>query len=158
MKIEFELAHVDVPQVTILVRALTALNMLYLRKHPNAPLLSESGVKYRSQPAGCERFKTIPMILAAGSGDCDQLAPYRAAELRVRYGIKAMPEVKRMSANLWHVYVRYPDGRVEDVSAALGMRVPPRLAAIGRAIIRRRQRAHARTGSRLAHSGRAFPA
>lgn len=143
MKIEFELARVDVPQVTVLVRALTALNMLWLRAHPRAPMLRASGVRYQTQPGGCERFKTVPNILAAGSGDCDQLAPWRAAELRVRYGIRAMPEVKRMGKNLWHVYVRYPDGRVEDVSAALGMPVPPRLAALGREIIRRRKHASA---------------
>lgn len=146
MKIEFELARVDVPQVTVLVRALTALNMLYLRAHPHAPLMHQSGVVYRTQPGGCERFKTIPAILAAGNADCDQLAPWRAAELRVRYGIKAMPEVRRMSERLWHVYVRYPDGRVEDVSARLGMPVPQKLVNLGRAILRRQ---HART----AHTG-----
>lgn len=154
MKIEFELARVDVPQVTVLVRALTALNMLYLRAHPRAPLLHQSGVRYETQPGGCERFLTIPRIIAAGSGDCDQLAPWRAAELRVRYGIRAMPEVKRMGPNLWHVYVRLPDGRVEDVSARLGMPVPRRLAALGRAILRRKQNASV-AGSRAAHARRA---
>lgn len=157
MRIQFELARVDVPQVTVLLRALTALNMLWLRAHPRAPLLSKSGVKYKSQPVGCEHFRTIPAILAAGSGDCDQLAPWRAAELRVRYGIRATPEVRRMGKNLWHVYVRYPDGRVEDVSAALGMPVPPRLAALGRAIIRRKKRVSAHRASHSTRS-RAFPA
>jgi hypothetical protein len=137
VKIEFELARVDVPQVTVLVRALTALNMLYLRAHPRAPLMHKSGVVYQTQPGGCERFKTVPAILAAGNADCDQLAPWRAAELRVRYGIRAMPEVRRMSKNLWHVYVRYPDGRVEDVSARLGMPVPAKMVKLGRAILRR---------------------
>lgn len=156
MKIEFELARVDVPQVTVLVRALTALNMLYLRAHPNAPLMHKSGVVYRTQPGGCERFKTIPSILAAGNADCDQLAPWRAAELRVRYGIKAMPEVRRMAKNLWHVYVRYPDGRVEDVSARLGMPVPARLVMAGREILRRQ---HARSHHPGAASARVpFPA
>lgn len=159
MRIEFDVEKPDKPQLTVLVRALTALDMLYLLAHPKAPLLSKSGVRYESQPGGGERFLTIPAVLAAGSGDCDQLAPWRAAELRVRYGIRAMPEVKRMGKNLWHVFVRYPDGRVEDVSAALGMPVPPRLAALGRAIIRRQ---HERTSG--AHSGfalarlRRFPA
>jgi hypothetical protein len=157
MRIEFELARVDAPQVTVLVRALTALNMLYLRTHPRAPLLHKSGVVYKTQPGSSERFKTIPAILAAGNADCDQLAPWRAAELRVRYGIAAMPEVKRMGKNLWHVYVRYPDGRVEDVSAALGMPVPARLAALGREILRRKRRAPV-IGSRFAHVRRAFPA
>jgi hypothetical protein len=154
MRIEFELAHVDVPQVTVLVRALTALNMLYLRAHPRTPLVHQSGVRYETQPTGCERFLTVPRLLARGHGDCDQLAPWRAAELRVRYGIRAMPEVKRMGKNLWHVYVRLPDGRVEDVSARLGMRVPPRLAALGREILRRKR--VSALGASSTHLRRAF--
>lgn len=142
MRIEFDVGAPDALQLTVLVRALTALNVLWLRAHPKAPLLSKSGVVYESQPGGCEYFKTIPAVLAAGSGDCDQLAPWRAAELRVRHGIRAQPEVRRMGANLWHVYVRYPDGRVEDVSAALGMKVPARIAAIGQRILRRKYASH----------------
>lgn len=140
MRIEFDIETPDKPQLTVLVRALTALNMLHLRANPRTPLLSKSGVVYESQPGGCERFLTIPRILAAGSGDCDQLVPWRVAELRERYGIQALPEVKRMGEKLWHVFVRYPDGRVEDVSAALGMKVPAKLAALGRQIIRRKRR------------------
>lgn len=148
MLIEFNLPTVDVKHLNVLVRALCALDVLYLRAHPQTPLLKSSGVVYRTQPHGCERFKTVPDVIAAGSGDCDQLAPWRAAELRVRHGIKALPEVKRMSANLWHVYVRMPDGSVEDISAHLGMPVPPRLAALGREILRKKN----------AHAPAAYPA
>lgn len=140
MRIEFNLESVDVPQLNVLVRALCALDVVYLRAHPRTPLLKKSGVRYQTQPRGCERFKTVPAVLAAGSGDCDQLAPWRAAELRVRYGIKAMPEVRQMGPNLWHVYVRMPDGKVEDISAHLGMPVPASLARLGREILRKRKR------------------
>jgi hypothetical protein len=156
MRIQFELDRADVRELNVLVRALCALNVLYLRAHPRTPLLKRSGVRYRTQPAGCERFLTIPKVLAAGSGDCDQLAPWRAAELRVHHGIRAMPEVRRMGNRLWHVYVRYPNGKVEDISAVLGMPIPPRLAALGRAILRKR---HASTHPyRSARAGRLFPA
>lgn len=138
MLIEFNLPTVDVRHLNVLVRSLCALDVLYLRAHPRTPLLKASGVVYKTQPHGCERFKTIPNVIAAGNGDCDQLAPWRAAELRVRHGVKAMPEVKRMGENLWHVYVRMPDGSVEDISAHLGMPVPPRLAALGREILRKK--------------------
>ena len=139
MLIEFHLPTVDVTHLNVLVRALCALDVLYLRAHPRTPLLKASGVRYKTQPKGCERFRTVPAVLAAGQGDCDQLAPWRAAELRVRYGIKAVPEVKRMGRNLWHVYVRLPDGKVEDISAHLGMPVPASLARLGRQIIRKRK-------------------
>jgi hypothetical protein len=136
--IEFNLPTVDVRHLNVLVRSLCALDVLYLRAHPQTPLLKQSGVVYKTQPHGCERFKTVPDVIAAGSGDCDQLAPWRAAELRVRQGIRALPEVKRMSDKLWHVYVRLPDGTVEDISAHLGMPVPAALARIGRAILARK--------------------
>ena len=145
MIIEFHLPRVDVTRLNVLVRALTALNVLWLREHPRAPMLKASGVRYDTQPMGCERFLTIPSILARGNGDCDQLAPWRAAEMRVRQGIKALPEVRQMGPKLWHVYVRLPDGRVEDISAHLGMPIPPRLARLGRAIISERERRNAPT-------------
>jgi hypothetical protein len=139
--IEFNLPTVDVKHLNVLVRALCALDVLYLRANPKTPRVKESGVVYANQPRGCERFLTVPAIMARGTADCDQLAPWRAAELRVRDGIKAMPEVRRMSKNLWHVYVRMPDGSVEDISAHLGMRVPEKLARIGRAILERKHNA-----------------
>lgn len=141
MLIEFDIpSPIDTRALNIFVRTLCAYDVLWLQRHPNTPPLLKSGVRYMQQPPGVERFKPIPLVLAAGEGDCDQLAPWRAAELRVRHGIRAMPEVKQMGPNLWHVFVRMPNGRAEDVSAHLGMRVPPRLAAIGRMILANRRK------------------
>jgi hypothetical protein len=152
--IEFHVLEADRAQLHVLLRALTALNMLYLKANPNTPDLKSSGVVYKQQPAGCERFLTIPLIMRAGNADCDQLAPWRAAELRVRHGIKALPEVRKMGAHLWHVYVRYPDGKVEDPSAHLGMRIPPRLAALGRKILK--QKNHHAPTTTSTRAGRAW--
>lgn len=136
MIIQFELPKpITVTQLNIFVRSLCAVNVLYLRAHPKTPDIYKSGVRYETQPEGCEHFKAIPLVLEAGSGDCDQLAPWRAAELRVRHGIKALPEVRQMGAKLWHVYVRMPNGKIEDVSARLGMPVPRRLVEAGRRLI-----------------------
>ena len=154
MIIEYHLTDVDRDQLTVLLRALCALDMLYLRSHPDTPDLKKSGVVYKTQPGGCERFLTIPMILQRGSGDCDQLAPWRCAELRVRHGIKAFPEVRKMSDHLWHVYVRCPNGKVEDISAHLGMPVPPSLAKLGRAILEKKKHAVAAAHSALARRAR----
>ena len=133
MLIEFDIpSPVDVRVLNIFVRALCAYDVLWLQRHPETPDLYASGVRYREQPLGVERFKPIPLILAQGNADCDQLAPWRAAELRVRHGVKAMPEVKQMGRALYHVFVRLPNGQAEDVSAHLGMKVPVRLAAAGR--------------------------
>lgn len=139
MLIEFNVpSPVDARTLNIFCRALCAYDVMWLRQHPETPPLYKSGVRYVEQPMGVEEFKPIPLVLAAGSGDCNQLAPWRAAEIRVRHGIKALPEVKQMGPRLFHVYVRLPNGEVEDTSARLGMAVPERLAALGREILRKR--------------------
>lgn len=143
MLIEFDIpSPVDAKSLTVLVRSLCALDLLYLQRNPRTPELYKSGVRYKTQPYGVERFLTIPLILQAGEADCDQLAPWRAAELRFRHGIKALPEVRKFADGVWHVYVRYPNGKAEDPSAWLGMKVPERLASMGRAILARNGRAN----------------
>lgn len=58
-------------------------------------------------------------------GDCKDLACARAAELTVKYNIRAVPIVRRrwlsLEFALYHVVVQYPDGTIEDPSALLGM-------------------------------------
>jgi hypothetical protein len=136
--IEFDIeSPVNTKVLNIFVRTLCAYDVYWLRLHPRTPDIYKSGVRYRSQSPGVERFLPIPAVLAAGGGDCDQLAPWRAAELRVRHGIKAMPEVVKISDRLFHVFVRYPNGKAEDISAHLGMRIPQRMAAAGRRKLQR---------------------
>ena len=92
------------------------------------PLLYESGVRYREEPwnaqgARVEEFADIPTILGRKWGDCDDLAPYRIAELRaqgepakVRITWKMLP-----GGRLFHVVVRRGNGAIEDPSRILGM-------------------------------------
>ena len=114
------------------------LNLLYLLKHPHTPPLYASGVRYRREPRAVlpfEQFATIPDVLRQGWGDCDDLAPWRAAELNLR-GIGARPVILDAShpryrdvagpGRLWHVVVaRELPGEaepvIEDPSARLGM-------------------------------------
>lgn len=73
---------------------------------------------------GGERFRDIGRILEKGSVDCDNVACYRAAELR-QAGIKASPYItwrRRLDGGYtYHVLVRWPDGTSEDPSLLLGM-------------------------------------
>lgn len=102
-----------------------ALCELYLRTHPHTPPLYASGVVYRREPRsitarGPEDFATVPLMLRRGWGDCDDLAPWRAAELTL-WGYPARATVVRVR-NGWHVVVTAPDGStVDDPSAQLGM-------------------------------------
>lgn len=58
--------------------------------------------------------------------NCEDLACWRAAELRVRYGVLAEPtfiwKLRPKGGYLYHILVKLPDGRIEDPSRTLGMR------------------------------------
>ena len=71
-----------------------------------------------------EHFRDIPQILANGGGDCDNVASWRAAELR-ELGIDAKPYItwrrREDGGTTYHVIVLWPDGSSEDPSLLLGM-------------------------------------
>ena len=109
---------------------LVSLNMEYLKhSRTRPPALYASGVRYRSEPRPpqglrrVERFALIPGVLRAGWGDCEDLAAWRVAKLRLR-GVRAVPWIIQPRPKLFHVQVRYPDGTIEDPSRRLGMRGP----------------------------------
>lgn len=107
-----------------LLVALSAANCSYLKAHPETPWLYEAGVVYQAEEPGHEDWQTIPYVLDRGEGDCEDLACWRVAELRIRRGIRAVPRLTwrpRVNGRLYHITVRYPDGRVEDPSRVLGM-------------------------------------
>ena len=91
---------------------LTAWDRRYLATHEVAPLL-ESGVRYEAEPIGRERWQTVPQTLRLGTGDCEDLACWYAAEV----GGVAVPV---RTATGWHVTVWTRAG-VVDPSALLGM-------------------------------------
>lgn len=109
-----------------LLSLLVVINESWLRAHPRAPKLYESGVRYRRERPGREDWLTVPSILERGHGDCEDLASWRIAELRLT-GIRAHPRItfRRFGPggrfSLYHITLVYPDGRVEDPSRLLGM-------------------------------------
>lgn len=110
-------------QLLWVLECLTQINVLWLRQHPETPLLYSSGVVYKPDMPG-EIFRDIPNILEAGFGDCDCLSCYRTAELR-NIGIMARSFIKwRLNDKggwTYHALTAWPDGRIEDPSLALGM-------------------------------------
>lgn len=91
------------------------------------PPLYESGVVYRRERQhtlpGLERVQSAEETYLIGYGDCDDLAPWRCAELQNR-GLDARARVIRSPGICYHVVVELPSGRVEDPSARLGMLRP----------------------------------
>lgn len=104
------------------------------------PPLYMSGVVYQEEPPGHEDWPDIHKLLESRWGDCEDLAAWRAAELRVA-GFPVEPVIKwqwvpreQMIAQgyppsklpgkgVWlvHCCVRWPGGWVEDPSKVLGM-------------------------------------
>lgn len=93
------------------------------------PRLYESRVRYREEPwqgRGLEEFAPANIVMQRGWGDCDDLAAWRAAELReagdLRAGVKIYWRLDPQgNARLYHAETRHGDGRVEDPSRLLGM-------------------------------------
>ncbi len=111
--------------LTMLFEALIATNMAYLRERSDIPRLYASGVHYREEESGHDDWQDIPETLARRRGDCEDLACWRIAELRIRDGEHALPFLKRVERAhhvLYHVAVRRMDGSLEDPSRLLRMR------------------------------------
>lgn len=117
--------------------ALTRINADWLRAHPGAPTIYGGGVRYQAEPIGSEQWRTLPVVLASGYGDCEDLACARAAELIVS-GVAARAQaidtgsarVGGGSVRVIHIVVVHPEGTVEDPSARLGMPVPTQAARL----------------------------
>ena len=112
--------------ISHMMDALVAINVDYLRAHPEAPSVYQSGVRYQAEEEDEELWQDVPAALRQGTPDCEDLAAWRVAELIVREGVAAQPRVTaaRQPDGKWlfHITVLRPDGAIEDPSAILGMR------------------------------------
>lgn len=115
--------------VLAFVEALVKVDCIYLQAYPHTPLLAQSGVRYRRQELGHDRWIDIPRMLETKSGSCDDLIGWRCAELLVR-GENARPVLQVQDLGvlrsgqpftLYHVLVQRADGSIEDPSRAHGM-------------------------------------
>lgn len=148
-----EILEPVIPNLRAPLEALVVQDVRYLRANPHAPPLYQSGVRWRMEGVNtctgrpAEHFATVPEVLRQGWGDCEDLAAWRAAELRlagysdayafaVRSGGMVHPMLGRV--NLIHILVSR-DGScapraIEDPSVVLGM--PPIPAQVLLAAVR----------------------
>lgn len=106
-----------------LLEGIVLLNVEILARSPLPPLY-RAGVVWRAE-AGTEDWLTCDRVFARRWGDCEDLACWRAAELRIRgEGAIALPVRAghtRTGGNLWHVLTERANGDIEDPSRVLGM-------------------------------------
>jgi hypothetical protein len=119
--------YVNVPRIPpfleVAAEALSALNCQLMRAAQaygrEFPPLYSAGVVYRREPPGREWWQTALDVLREGSGDCEDLAAYRAAELRYRDAEPARVRIYRTKRGTYHAIVQRADGRLEDPSRVL---------------------------------------
>lgn len=89
-----------------------------LQRSPQ-PSIYSAGVRYmREDPE--ERWQLPSETRARGGGDCEDLASWRCAELRLQ-GRSCRVIVQRTGPTVLHAVVELEDGRIEDPSKRLGM-------------------------------------
>lgn len=93
-------------------------------KIPTIKSAIRQGVRWRPEPPGTgEALDLAPTVLQRGWGDCDDLAPWLAAELRATGadpGARAI--AVRSGPKRWHAVVKRSDGSIDDPSLWAGMR------------------------------------
>ena len=129
MNISCDIGTPTVQKLRICVDMMVALNVEFLKRVKSSkriPPLYVSGVRYRRESPPVtgervERFALIPVVLQLRFGDCEDLAAWRVAELRMQ-GERATPWIIRPHPRMFHVQVRRGNGVIEDPSKQLGMR------------------------------------
>lgn len=109
-----------------LAEGLVLLNCWYFRtaaeRGVDVPNIYQSGVVYRREPRGREWWESAADALGVAterSGDCEDLAAYRAAYARVFEGDHAVVRVVRTPRGSFHAIVEHEDGVLEDPSREL---------------------------------------
>lgn len=86
------------------------------------PLIKSGAVRWKPEPPGDEHFDGVGLVASRRWGDCDDLAPAYAGQLRATGADEhARAFVRRSGPNRWHALVRRGDGTIEDPSRAAGM-------------------------------------
>jgi len=118
--------HVSPAILNAALEATTLANEAMLESGEVEPISSaiKSGrVKWKPEPfRDGEHFDLGQTVTQRGWGDCDDLAPALAAELRATGrdpGARAV--VRKSGPNLWHAVTQGSDGRIYDPSRAAGM-------------------------------------
>lgn len=118
--------YIDHGVLNAALEAVTRANKSMLEAGDVPPIseaINRGRVHWRPEPKGQgEHFDLSSVVLGRGWGDCDDLAPAYAAELRATGADPAARAVVvRSGPKRWHAKVLRSDGAFEDPSKAAGM-------------------------------------
>ena len=120
-------SHVSKDVLDAALESVTRLNESMLAKGDIPPIdhAIANGVRWKPEPPGQEHFDHGALVLRRGWGDCDDLAPWKAATLRhTGEDPNAIAVVRRSGPKRWHAVVQRGDGSIDDPSADAGMGKP----------------------------------
>ena len=105
---------------------LAAQSQMQAGEAPTFSELLQSGVRWKPEPfTDGEHFDLPSVIGERGFGDCDDLSPALAAELRASgEDPGARARVYKSGPERWHAIVQLSDGRIVDPSRMAGMKAP----------------------------------
>ena len=121
----------DKPSLDAALEGLTRLNVQILKTAKAAgrpvPAMYAAGVRWqpdseKGRPS--ETWDTIDVVRRRGFGDCEDLAAWRAAELRFSgrdSGARAVVRRSNSPGVAWHCIVQLSNGKTLDPSIKLGM-------------------------------------
>ena len=127
MRIRFAIPdrHIDEGVLNAALETSTRANQRLLAAG-EAPSIREAisgGVRWRPERfSDGEHFDLSSLVAQRGWGDCDDLAPWLAAEMRLRGDPRAAAIVRRSGPSRWHALVRTGAGELVDPSAWAGMK------------------------------------
>ncbi len=116
-------AHVSPRILNAMLEGTTRVNEALLA-HGDIPTFDQAvnRIRWKPEPPGQEHFDHGALVLQRGWGDCDDMAPYKAATLRATGedpGARAI--VRKSGPKRWHAIVERSDGSIDDPSRETGM-------------------------------------
>jgi hypothetical protein len=115
--------HITPEVLESVLEATTRANqgMLAAGEAPGIEDAIRKGLRWKPEPyTDGEHFDLASHAHRRGWGDCDDLAPWLAAEMR-HHGVHAVPKVYRSGPGRYHVVVQDGEGRIHDPSKWAGM-------------------------------------
>lgn len=124
-------AQVQKPVLDAALESVTRLNESLI-SNGKIPTFEEArekyGIRWKPEPPGDEHFDHGQTVIKRRWGDCDDLAPFHAASLRVTgEDPEARAIVYKSGPKRWHAVVERGDGSIDDPSKRAGMGQPAQL-------------------------------